>query len=119
MKKFVTLLLVAILSTTVLAGCGTGNGSGNSGLTQTERDIVGVWEYEGGGYIYEFKADGTGTYTIIDSVLTFTYTIEGNVVTLVYEDDVPLEVEFELNGDSLTMKDSFGNDIIYNRQSKD
>lgn len=79
-------------------------GKGNS--------IVGSWKYDGYlDYTYEFKEDGTCTY----STMTCTYTVDGNNVEILYDGwNEPLKGTFD--GDRLNVKDSFDNDVFYNRQ---
>ena len=79
--------------------------------------IEGSWEYESGGYIYTFNADGTGTYDISGTIMNFTYTAEGGVLAITYEgSDAPMELEYEIDGDKLNVKDSMGSDTIYYRK---
>ena len=73
MKKAFAILLAMILGISMLTACG-GSGSGNGNNPPASQGssepsapattIIGQWEYESGGYTYEFKDDGTGTYTI-------------------------------------------------------
>ena len=79
--------------------------------------IEGSWEYESGGYIYTFNADGTGTYDISGTIMNFTYTADGSVLAITYEgSDAPMELEYEIDGDKLNVKDSMGSDTIYYRK---
>ena len=79
--------------------------------------IVGTWEYEYGGFTYTFKDDGTGTYDIFGDEMNFTYTITDTEVSIQFEgEDASSHLEYTLNGDVLNIKDSAGNDTIYNRK---
>lgn len=79
--------------------------------------LVGSWEYEGGMFIYTFKPDGTGFYDIGSDKMNFTYEVKGNTVSFLYDGNTePMELEFEIDGDTLNMKDSFGSDTIYKRK---
>lgn len=86
----------------------------------SDNGLVGSWDYsELSGMVYTFNADGTGTYDIFGEVLDFTYEADGSTVKITYTDesvDVPLELNYEIDGDILNLKDSAGNDIVYKRK---
>ncbi len=77
--------------------------------------LIGSWEYEEiAGFTYTFNANGTGTYDVMGEVMNFTYTDNGNSIEMLYEDmDAPSTYEYSINGNSLTIKDSFGEDVKY------
>lgn len=76
--------------------------------------LVGSWEYADGGFTYTFNADGTGTYDMFGEGMSFTYTDNGTSIEFLYEDvDDPTVLEYTIDGDTLTMKDSFGSDVTY------
>lgn len=76
--------------------------------------LLGLWEYENGGYIYNFKEDGSGTYDTGGTVMKFTYTADGSKVSITYEGNTsPLVLDYEINGNKLNVKDSNGNDTFY------
>ena len=105
MKK-VFLLTAVLLTTIILVGCG-------------KKGLEGKWasqEYSGK-YIYTFKADGTGNYDAAGTVREFTYKVEDNKLSILYSGDTaPFETTYTINGDTLTVKDSFGSDTIYKRK---
>lgn len=82
----------------------------------TDSDIVGSWEYEGGSFTYTFNDNGTGTYDISGNVMNFTYSADGTKLTITYEGSAAMELSYELNGDTLNVKDSTGSDTIYKRK---
>ena len=92
--------------------------------TETEvsanTDLVGSWDYADlSGIVYTFNADGTGTYDLLGEVMKFTYEADGSILKITYIDedvDVPMELEYEIDGDTLNVKDSLGNDTIYKRK---
>jgi len=70
--------------------------------------LVGKWEYEGGGYTYEFKEDGTGTYSFGETVMEFTYEDQGDKLSILYTGNtVPTVLEYSISGKNLNVKDSF------------
>ena len=97
MKKIllVTVLLASLL---VLSGCG-------------ETGIVGKWAY--GSYVYTFNKDNTCSY----STMECTYTVDGDKLSILYKGNTaPFETTFRIEGKTLIIKDSFGNDVKYERQ---
>jgi len=112
MKKTIKIaILVAILliSVGVLAGCGNQEASANT--------IVGVWAYEGDSFVYTFNEDGTGSYDALGSKLEFTYTTDGDKLSIQYPDtDFPFETTYSIEGKILNIKDSFDNDTLYERK---
>lgn len=82
--------------------------------------LVGSWDYvELSGIVYTFNADGTGNYDMLGEVMRFTYEADGSVLKLQYTDegiDTSTQLEYAIDGDTLTVKDSLGNDTIYKRK---
>lgn len=83
--------------------------------------IVGKWTYDdeelanaGIYFTYTFNSNGTGNYDAGGTDMPFTYTIDGNKLSIVYETGT-FETEFSINGDLLNVKDSGGNDTIYKK----
>lgn len=106
MKKYFKLLIITlVLSISILGltGCGKEKAKKNT--------IVGKWESKVySSYVYTFNEDGTGDY----SGVKFTYTTEGNKISIKYESStVPFESTYEIKDNELNIKDSFGNDTIY------
>ncbi len=102
-------------------------GTGSTGGDASGNPLVGIWLAEGDGaggtankdYVYEFKADGTGVYTIFGDVRPFTYAVDGNSIDIVYypgtKDESEDSFEFELDGDSLTIT-TWIDTKVYTRQ---
>lgn len=85
----------------------------------SDDSIVGSWKYDSSVFdaVYNFKADGTGTYDLNGQAMKFTYTAEGGKLSFTYEGfDDPMVLDYEIDGDELNVKDSFGNDTIYKKQ---
>ena len=90
--------------------------------------LVGVWTYtdeeNGIGAIYDLKADGTGTYTMIvgeeEATYELKYEVQDNVLLVTYinnetftEDDV-FENEFRFEDEqTLVIKDSFDEEMTF------
>lgn len=107
-KKALALVLVLVTVCTLLAACGKKGGS-----------LVGDWASEDfdGKFIYTFKEDGTGNYDAYGTDMPFTYTVDGDKLSIQYEDvDFPWDTTFKIEGDILTVKDDTGNDVIYHKK---
>lgn len=122
MKKLVSILCILCTLTMIfsLAACGDKTPSSSDPVvTETAEQsdpIIGSWKYEGGDYTYTFKEDKTGTYTYGSTTMNFTYETSEGKLTLNYEGNtMPTVLEYEINGNTLNVKDSFGKDTIYNR----
>ena len=81
-----------------------------------EVTLVGSWKYEGLDCTYVFNANGTGSYTAFGNKREFTYKTEGNKISILYTGDtLPFETEYSINGDTLNVIDSLGDDTLYKR----
>lgn len=82
-----------------------------------DTDIIGTWEFELGGFTYTFNDDGTGKYEVVGGLMTFSYEADGSKLTLNYDDGLPsAELEYSIDGDTLNIRDSAGNDTIYHKK---
>jgi len=79
--------------------------------------IVGSWQYEGGGYTYTFNEDGTGKYELGGTSMEFSYeTKDDNKISILYKGNTtPFETEYKVEGNTLNVIDSYGNDTIYKK----
>lgn len=113
--------VVAIAAVTGIVVVIINNNNSSSSETRDENTpaIVGKWKYYDKDFgsmdfIYTFNKDGTGNYSMAGTPMPFTYTIDGNNLTITY-DSGPFETEYEINGDILNVKDSGGNDTLYKK----
>ena len=85
-----------------------------------DNSLVGSWDFAAlSGMVYTFNADGTGSYDMFGEVMNFTYEADGSTLKLTFTDedvDVPTELAYTIDGDTLNVKDSLGNDTIYKRK---
>ncbi len=125
MKKILVLTIVFAISCIFLMGCGSKGDTKEEKQTEKETTVektgadalLGDWTYESGGFTYHFKDDGTGVYDIGGEEMTFTYSATDDVLTIsFYEDTDPMELDYEISGDTLNVKDSLGNDTIYKKK---
>lgn len=124
MKKAIKLLAVISAMATLcsFAGCNRNNeNSGNesqvSSVSEQSLDpLAGQWQSEElSDYIYTFNGDGTGKYDMAGKVLELNYATEDGKITLTFlqEGYTPVTLDYELDGDRLNIKDSFGKDTFY------
>ena len=125
MKRFIVSTLIAVLLCVglfVLTGCENNkeNKEEVSESTSKQESIVGIWNndttLEGYEFIYTFKEDGTGEYDAAGTLMPFTYTINGDQISILYEGDtVSFDTTFSVEGDTLNVLDSMGNDTLYQK----
>jgi len=112
MKKFKKLGLIALTTFVmiIMTGCKDSN------------SIIGKWAYYDGKNVkddvyYEFGKDNKGTYSFYKSSMNFTYEDKGNKVSIKYDGNTSAsEFEYSIKGGVLTIKDSFGSDVLYKRK---
>ncbi len=115
MKKVIGIVFtVMLLVVTLITFSACGN---NKKEDENKNPIVGSWKYEGGGYTYTFNEDGTGKYVLGNSEMEFTYEIkDNNKLSILYKNSTAaFETEYKIDGDSLNIIDSFGNDTVYKK----
>lgn len=108
--KKLLLVLVLVLGVFALTGCDKKENNKNS--------IVGTWEYQfGSDYVYTFNDDLTGTYKVGSTTMEFTYKIECNQLSILYKgNSTPFTTDFSIKDNVLNVKDSYGNDTLYNKK---
>ena len=109
MKK-IGLLALTTFVLVIMTGC------------KDSKSIVGKWVYFDGKNVkndvyYNFEKGDTGSYSFYGSTMKFTYEDKGNKVSIKYEGNTSAsEFEYSIEKDTLTIKDSFGSDVIYKRK---
>ncbi len=116
-KKTIVISAAALMgAVTFLTACG---GNGGSADDKKENTIVGEWVSEeyNGSFIYTFKEDGSGNYDASGVQMPFTYTLEGDKLSITYEGDTdPFNTTYSIKDNKLTIKDSFDEDVVYDRK---
>ena len=106
MKKLFALMLVVVLTFSLVA-CGG----------EKETTIVGSWEsVDMAGAIYNFGEDGKGSYEFMGAAMDFTYTDDGTAVVITYGKSEPNTFKYTIDGDKLSIEDSFGSTVIYKKK---
>lgn len=105
MKKVISgILLVLIFLLTT--GCGA-------------KGLIGKWRADGYSvdYYYIFNEDKTCAYEMSGAKMECTYEDDGTKVTILYKGNtIANSYEYKIEGDILTIKDSFGQDVKYIRK---
>ena len=107
---FVTIAFCALIAL-VLTGCG-----------KKKEGLIGDWAYFNGSskdssIYYTFKDEKNGSYTFGGATRNFTYTNDGKALTILYDGDtMSATYEYKLDGDTFTIKDSIGQDVVYKRK---
>lgn len=103
MKKILA-VFVLMVGALILFGC------------EKTNPLVGSWTHSAG-YTYTFNKDKTGSYAYGETEMKFTYEDDGKKVSIKYENsDNTLDLEYKIDGKTLTIKDSFGSDVEYTRK---
>lgn len=115
-------ILCAVMMVISLAACGGSDKGADTDTAVTEdtanagEAIVGSWAYSDT-YIYTFNSDGTGTYDVGGTIMNFTYEANDNELSILYDGNTaPMVLEYSIDGDTLNVKDSFGEDTLYTRK---
>lgn len=110
MKKILSLICLLFVSVLLVSGCSKDEG------------VVGTWNYLNDGktrndIAYVFNKDNTGSYNFSNMENKFTYEVNGNTITLNYENGGGTNTfEFSIENNILTIKDSFGVDVTYKKK---
>ena len=142
MRKWFMILLSLFLCLNFLVGCEKGETdkktipskekdaiSSNVDDNQSEENekpdenvtsIVGTWKYQGTmDCAYVFRDDGTGTYQYSGTDIPFTYTDDGNCVSILFEGSTAAnQMEYSIHGEILSIEDSFGEIVEYKLSQK-
>jgi len=101
MKRVLGIFALVLVSSLLLVGCGSKKG------------LVGSWAH--GSFVYTFNEDKTCTYTTMEC--TYEYDEEKGTLEILYKGNtVPFKTTYKIEDDKLTIKDSFDNDVVYERQ---
>ena len=77
--------------------------------------LFGQWRHESG-YTYVFREDGTGAYQHNGDEMTLTYEVRGGKLLILFTGSTsPMEMPFTVEGDTLTLIDHFGSEVVYVR----
>lgn len=113
-------LLITVFPLTACGGSGSPDNNTSSNVDNAGSEVatlVGSWEYESGGFTYTFNEDGTGNYDAGGTEMEFTYTDNGDSVEILYTGNTTASTfEYTISGDTLTIKDSFGEEVVYKKK---
>ena len=96
--KFLTVLVVTIFATVLLAGC-----------NRDQHELVGDWNWEDAGILfYTFNDDGTGIMVGEE----FAWTTSSNILTITI-DGTPMVWEYLVSGNRLTLISAESHDLVF------
>ena len=106
MKKYILGGLLLFVGVLLFTGC----------TKEEKKDpIIGKWAQ--GSYVYTFNEDKTCEYNAAGTIMKCTYEIDGENISILYDGSTTaFETTFSIDGNKLNVKDSFGNDTIYEKQ---
>ena len=106
MKKIVLGGALLLVGASLLTGC----------QKEEKKDpIVGKWAL--GSYVYTFNEDKTCQYDAAGTIMKCTYEIDGDNISILYEGNtMSWDTTFEIKDNKLNIKDSMGQDTIYEKQ---
>lgn len=108
--KKLSLFTVLLFAVIFMSACGKSN------------SIVGTWNYYKDGSVsdniyYTFDKGNTGSYTYAGSTMNFKYEDRGTKVVITYDGNTASsEFDYSISDGILTIKDSFGKDVTYQRK---
>ena len=114
-KKSIAILLILALVCLIFAACS----NTKEEPVEIADAIVGDWASEDfdGIFVYTFNEDGTGNYDAAGTDLPFTYTVDGDKLSILFDgDDISFDTTCTISGDALTIKDSLDEDVVYKRK---
>ena len=109
MKKWIAIALTMVLCLSLLAGCGKKE-------KEEPVTLVGTWEYKELDAAYIFNEDGTGAYRFYGAEMPFTYTDDGESVSILYTGNTsPNVFAYSISGKTLSIEDSYGEMVKYTK----
>ena len=83
-------------------------------------ELYGIWLQRDSDWdnTFIFNTDGTGVL-ISGPEYPFAYTVSGNILTINYDDGDMEEFTIAIDGNVLTIVDSFGNELLLDKQTED
>ena len=110
--RLLALTLCLIFAATFMVACNKGTKQSDEPIT-----LVGQWEYSALNCTYTFNDDGTGSYNFAGSEMKFTYEDKGDSFSVLYDGNtVASDYEYVIEGNVLTITDSFGSPVEYTRK---
>ena len=109
LKRTLSLLLTLAMVSALFAGCGKDK-------KEEPVTVVGTWEYKDMDAAYIFNEDGTGAYRFYGAEMPFTYTDDGESVSILFTGNTsPNVFAYSISGKTLSIEDSFGEIVEYQK----
>ena len=107
MKKGIKTFLITIVficGVFLITGCG-----------KNSNPLEGKWAH--GSFVYTFNDDKTCVYDSAGTKMECTYEIDGENLSILYKGNTePFKTSFKVEGKKLTIKDSLGSDVEYEKK---
>lgn len=118
MKKSTIILIVIVIFALAVGGFFVFKSLNNKKVEPNP--IIGIWKnetsIEGLEFVYTFNEEGSGIYDAAGSIMQFTYKIDGDKISILYEGDTAsFDTTFSIDGDTLNIIDSNGENIPYQK----
>ena len=131
--KKMTAVILSVMMLSAFSGCRGDNetdsasfagggvsaaaGDGQENVNDELQKITGSWSDGSGSFSYSFRQDGTGEYDVSGKKMKFTYKLNDNRLRILYKGNKTETVlGYGFRGDLLIIKDSFGNETVYERK---
>lgn len=113
MKKNTKIIIGVVAALVVVIGVVAAVCIINAG---TKDPLVGSWA--NGSYVYTFNEDKTCSYAYSGAgAMECTYETDGDKISILYTGNTAaFETTYKIEGNTLTVVDSFGNDTVYTRK---
>ena len=98
MKKLISLLLIFATISMIFAGC-----SDEDKETAKKDPLIGTWYFEEDDFTFVFEEGGKGRVSEGDDSGSMTWSVDGDVLTVVIEESETEEFKYKVNGNKLTL----------------
>ncbi len=122
----IALILCAMITVFCFTACGGGNGSGakaddttaatEATTEEPKSSLIGTWEKSEDNSVFTFNPDGTGTYSMGDNSLKFTFEDKGSEMVMKIDTVGTQNVKYSIEGNKLTMTDEAGVTVEYTKK---
>lgn len=122
MKRLIKILSIAAVLAIICTFAACNKNDGDTDSSDSERSandtLTGQWRSEElSDYIYIFNENGSGAYNMGGNVVELNYSTENGKITINFlkEGYSSVTLVYEMDGDRLNIKDSYGKDTFYIR----
>ena len=120
------LILCAMITVFCLTACGGNSGSGSKADDTTaateatteepKSPLIGTWENSKEDSVFTFNPDGTGTYSMGENSLKFTFEDKGSTMVVKIDSIGTQNVKYSIEGNKLSMTDEAGVSVEFTKK---